>query len=292
MVKFSKRLSLTISTNILLHNGLITKNQSGFRPGDSTTNQLIDLVDEIHQAFDSKKPLEVRAVFLDIPKAFDKVWLIFKMRQNGISGNLLKLFLNYFNNRKQRVVLNGFSSDYSSIDYGVPRGSVLGPPLFLIYINDLEKNIKSNVFFFADDTMLFSVVNNPAISANELNHDLKVISQWAYQWKVKFNPDLNKQATELLFSCKKNSPNHPSLSFVPNVKEQKHLGLTLDSKLSFERHVNEKIIKAKKGIGSIKYFSKILPIKTLDQMYTALVRSHLDYCDTIITYQSQIVKST
>ena len=73
---------------------LITKNQSGFRPGDSTTNQLIDLVDEIHQAFDSKKPLEVRAVFPDISKAFDKVWhdgLIFKMRQNGISGKLLKL---------------------------------------------------------------------------------------------------------------------------------------------------------------------------------------------------------
>ena len=153
---------------------LITKNQSGFRPGDSTTNQLIYLVDEIHQAFDSKKSLEVRAVFLDI----SKVWhdgLIFKMRQNGISGNLLKLFQNYLSNRKQRVVLNGFSSDYSSIDSGYPLGSVLGPLLFFIYINDLEKNIKSNVKIFADDTMLFFVVNNPAISAKELNHDLKVI---------------------------------------------------------------------------------------------------------------------
>ena len=177
-------------------------------------------------------------------------------------------------NRKQRVVLNGFPSDYSSIDSGVPQGSVLGPLLLL------EKNIKSNVNFFADDTMLFSVVNNTAISANELNHDLKVISQWAYQWKVKFNPDFNKQATELLFSYKKNSPNHPSLFFnesvVPKVKEQKHLGLTLDSKLSSERHVNEKIIKAKKGIGIIKYLSKFSPIKTLDQMYKAL-----DYCHTI-----------
>ena len=85
---------------------------------------------------------------------------------NGISGNLLKLFQNYLGNRKQRVVLNGFSSDYSSIDAGVPQGPVLGPVLFLIYITDLEKNIKSNVNFFADDTMLFSVVNNPAISAN------------------------------------------------------------------------------------------------------------------------------
>ena len=115
--------------------------------------------------------------------------------------------------------------------------------------------------------MLFSGVNNPTISTNELNHDLKVISQWAYQWMMNFNPDLNKQATELLFSCKKNSPNHPSLFFnesvVPKVKEQKHLGLTLDAKLSFERHVNEKIIKAKKGIGIIKYLSKFLPIKTL-----------------------------
>ena len=146
-------------------------------------------------------------------------------------------------NRKQRVVLNGLSSDYSSIDSGAPQGSVIGPLLFLIYINDLEKNIKSNVNFFADDTMLFSVVNNPARSANELNHDLKVISQWAYQWKMNFNPDLYKQATELLFYFKKNSPNHPSLFFnesvVPKVKEQKHLGLTLDPKLSFERHVNE-----------------------------------------------------
>ena len=101
--------------------------------------------------------------------------LIFKMRQNAISGNLLNLFQNYLSNRKQRVVLNGFSSDYSSNDSGVLQGSVLGTLLFLININDLEKNIKSDVNIFADDTMLFSAVNDPAIYANELNHDLKVI---------------------------------------------------------------------------------------------------------------------
>ena len=101
---------------------------------------------------------------------------------------------------------------------------------------------------------------------------------------MNFNPDLNKQATELLFSCMKNSPNHPSLffnEFVTKVKEQNHLGLTPDSKLSFGWHEFEKIIKAKKGIGIIKYLSKFLPFKPLDQMYKALVGSHLDYCDTI-----------
>ena len=80
----------------------------------------------------------------------------------------------------------------------------LVPYYFLSPFNDLEKSIKSNLNFFADDdTMLFSVVNNPVISAYELNHNFKVISQWAYQWKMKFNTDLNKQSTELLFSCKK-----------------------------------------------------------------------------------------
>ena len=218
-------------------------------------------------------------MFLDISKAFDKVWhdgLLFKLNQNDINGSLLKLFENYLHNRKQRVVLNGSYSDYSSIESGVPQGSVLGPLLFLVYINDLESNIKSNIKFFADD---------PVTSANDLNHDLDMIYQWAYQWKMEFNPDPTKQETEDIFSCKKNSVNHPPLIFngdvVVKVNEQKHLGLTLEPGLSFEKHLSEKIIKAKKNIGILKHLSKFLPLRTLDQMYKALVRSHLDYCDII-----------
>ena len=274
--------------NYLNTNNLITKNQSGLRPGDSTTNQLLYLVNEIHKAFDDPKSLEVRAVFLDISKAFDKVWhdgLLFKLNQNGITGSLLKLFENYLHNREQRVVLNGSFSDYSPIESGVPQGSVLGPLLFLVYINDLESSIKYNIKCFADDTMLFSVAEDPVTSAYNLNHDLDMIYQWAHQWKMEFNPDPIKQATEVLFSCKKKSVNHPQLNFngvaVVKVNEQKHLGLTLEPGLSFEKHLSEKIIKAKKNIGILKHLSKFLPLRTLDQMYKALVLSHLDYCDVV-----------
>ena len=139
--------------------------------------------------------------------------------------------------------------------------------------------------FFADDTMLFSIVKDPVISANTLNNDLDIIYQWAHQWKMEFNPDPTKQATEVLFSCKKVSPNHPQLIFngtdVVKVNEQKHLGLILQPGLSFEKHLNEKIIKAKKNIGLLKHLSNFLPLQTLDQMYKTLVRSHLDYCDVI-----------
>ena len=110
---------------------LIPKNQSGFRPGDSTTNQLIDLVNEIHQAFDSTKSHEVRAIFLDISKAFDKVWhdgLIFKMRQN-VYGRLLQRLQDYLSKRKQRVALNGFPADQSGICQG---NSTTNQLLFLV----------------------------------------------------------------------------------------------------------------------------------------------------------------
>ena len=189
------------------------------------------------------------------------------------------------------MVQNCSYSDYTSIESGVPRGSVLGPLLFLVYINDLERNIKSNVKFFADDIMLFSIVKNPEISANDLNHDIDVI----HQWKLEFNLDPTKQATEVLFSCKKSDPNHPQIMFngtvVARMNEEKHLGLILDASLSFKKHLNEKIVKAKKNLGiikhlstflpRIKHLSTFLPRKALDQMYKTIVRSHLDYCDII-----------
>ena len=274
--------------NHLVKNDLITKNQSGFRPGDSVTNQLILLVHKILESFDCTENLEVRSVYLDMSKAFDKVWhegLIFKLKQNGVKGNLLRLFENYLCNREQRVVLNGMSSNWGQINSGVPQGSVLGPLLFLVYINDLEEGIKSEIKFFADDTSLFSIVKDPKISADELNHDLKLINDWAFQWKMSFNPDPTKPAEEVIFSNKREQRAHPPLFFndtqVKQVNEHKHLGLTLDSKLSFGSHIKEKIAKARKGVGVIKYLSSYVPVKTLDQIYKMYVRPHLDFCDVI-----------
>ena len=288
LAKVYERIIFRNVYNYLISNNLITKNQSGFRPGDSVTNQLLSLVNDIHTAFDDKNCLEVRSVYLDMSKAFDKVWhegLIFKLKQNGIEGKLLSLFQNYLNNRKQRVVINGSESSWGDINAGVPQGSVLGPLLFLVYINDLEVGIKSSVKFFADDTSLFSIVRDPLISAVELNHDLSLINQWAHQWKMSFNPDPNKQAEEVLFSCKNISPQHPPIYFnnteVKRVNDHKHLGLVLDSKLSFTKHINEKIEIARKGIGIIKHLAPYLPLKSRDQIYKMHVRPHLDYCDVI-----------
>ena len=237
------------------------------------------------------------AVFLDISKVFDKVWhegLIFKLKQNGIRGNLLNFFISYLSDRHQRVGINGSYSEYSRIESGVPQGSVLGPLLFLVYINDLEKTLKSQVKFYADDTMLYSIVKNPTQSASDLNHDLDLIQKWAYQWKMQFNPDPLKQATEMIFTCKNKKPNHPPIFFngvqVSSELEQKHLGLILTKNLSFTNHVYEKIKKANNHVGIIRILSNYLPFKTLNQMFKTFGRSHLDYCDVIYHQAAKITR--
>ena len=139
-----------------IENDLISQHQSGFKPGDSCINQLLSITHEIYQSFD--EGFDVRSVFLEISKALDKVWhdgIIFKLKQNGISGNLLSLLSNFLRNRKQRVLLNGQTSSWADVNAGVPQGSILGPLLFLIYKNDIADGLSSNAKLFANDTSLF-----------------------------------------------------------------------------------------------------------------------------------------
>ena len=138
------------------------------------------------------------------------------------------------------VILNGQCSSWTKVEAGVPQGSILGPLLFLIYINDLSVNVTSNPKLFADNTSLSFVVNIDA-SNIDLYHDLKKIDEWAFQWKMNFNPDPTKQAKELIFSRKVQMTNHPPLFFNENVfpqtSLQKYLGMFLDSKLNFSEHL-------------------------------------------------------
>ena len=272
----------------LLENNLLTPNQSGFRPGDSTINQLLSITTEIYNAFENRQ--ETRAAFLDISKAFDKVWhsgLVFKLKQNGICGNLLTMLENYLSDRKQRVILNGIESSWEPIFSGVPQGSVLGPLLFLIYINDLTQNISANIKLFADDSSLFIKVSNVETAHQTLMHDLDTITAWARLWKMKFNPDISKQAIEVVFSSKyeKTRGDHPPLFFneipVAREKSTKHLGIILDEKLNFREHILEAIEKAKKGLSLMKFLSRFVNRKTLVLTYTMHVRPHLEYGDII-----------
>ena len=269
-------------------NNFLSVNQSGFRTSDSCVSQLISITHELYKDFDANPSLETRDVFLDISKAFDKVWhegLLHKLKCYGVKGELYKIIENYLKNRKQRVVLNGQNSSWENINAGVPQGSVLGPLLFLIYINDLPENLISVAKLFADDTSIFSTVFDINKSADDLNKDLSTINEWAHQWKMSFNPDPNKQATEVVFSRKLKPAVHPCLYFngttVSNTLYQKHLGLILDKKLLFRHHLNEKITKCNKGIGLIKRLSKCLPRNTLLTIYKSFVRPHLDYADVI-----------
>ena len=136
-----------------------------------------------------------------------------KLESNGISGPLLNLIRDFFSERQERVLLNGKNSDWRHISAGVPQDSVLGPLFFLVYINDLVDNISSDVKLFARDTSLFTVVYDEETSVTVLNNDLNLIKQWAFQWKMQFNPDVNKQAVDVIFSCKRNKPAHLPIFF-------------------------------------------------------------------------------
>ena len=155
------------------------------------------------------------------------------------------LYQKFLKDRKQRTILNGQSSSWGETSAGVPQDSILGPLFFLVYINDLTENLKCNVKLFADDTSLFTVVQDSDSAANDMNHDLELIKQWPNVWRMSSNPDPQKEAVEFILSRKTIKADHLEILFnntsVMKVDENKHFGIILDSNLSFSAHIKSAI---------------------------------------------------
>ena len=219
------------------------------------------------------------------PLGFKHEGVIFKLQQNGISDDLRNILSDFLRNRKQRVTLNGQSSSWTNFNDRVPQGSILGPLLFLIYINDLPDGLSSNAKLFADDTSLFSVVHDINTYAIESNSDLKKNNNWAFQWKMTFNPDRSKQAQEVVFSRKLKKTTDPPLFFnnnnVSQVNFQTHLGVILEVKLTFEEHLKNVFKKTDKTIGLLKKLSNLFPRQALVTIYKVFIRPHLAYGDIL-----------
>ena len=190
---------------------------------------------------------EVRAVFFYVSKAFDRVWhegLLFEFRTVGISGALLKWFTDYLSNRKQQVALPGVTSELSTLKAGVSQGSILGPLLSLLYINDIVENINCSIRLYVDDTSLYIIVDEPLGTAQLLNSDISKVHTWATNWLVTINPS---KSESLLFSRKLYRPYHPPVCMnnqpITEVTRHKHLGLVFCSNCTLYDHFEQ--IKAK-----------------------------------------------
>ena len=279
--------------NFLQTNNLLTSLQSGFVPKDSTVNQLVDIYNTFCKALDEGK--EVRSVFCDISKAFDRVWhkgLLLKLNQIGISGELLSWFTNYLKDRTQCVVISGQVSDTTALRSGVPQGSILGPLLFLIYINDIVENIHSTIKLFADDTSLYIIVDTPAIAAACLNTDINLIHSWAEQWLVTFNP---KKTETLLITRKIHTQHHPPLymnnNIIQEVNNHKHLGVTFSKNGTWHDHILDIKEKSWKRINIMRKLKFVLDRTSLETIYKSFVRPLLEYADVtwdnITKYEEQ-----
>ena len=173
--------------NHLEQNGLIRNSQHGFRAGRSCLTNLLYFMEIVTKQVDKGLPVDV--VYLDFSKAFDKVphsRLINKIKAHGIGSFIANWIESWLRNRYQRVVLNGYMSDWLPVLSAIQQGSVLGPILSIVYINDLDVNLNSYVLKFADDAMVFSEVSSQDKVAN-LQSDLDKLYEWHEDWKMMFN---------------------------------------------------------------------------------------------------------
>jgi hypothetical protein len=189
-------------------------------------------------------------VFCDFSKAFDKVWhrgLLHKLKAYGINGNLFDWFHSYLNEREQRVVIKDASSNFTTILGGVPQGSVLGPLLFIIYINDIADKLASLTRLFADDTSLNCSHSDGTEIRSIINHDLKELDEWSKRWLMTFNPD----KTEIMLFT---NLEHPEINFtfedniISTIESHRHLGVTFSTDAKWNAHIENIVSSVSKHI--------------------------------------------
>ena len=273
---------------------ILTQSQYGFRAHHSTAMALLDFYDNV-DAIDNKK--YSIGIFVDLQKAFDTIdhgILLNKLYYYGIRGVPLKWFQNYLHDRKQFVTLNGVASDYLPVHCGVPQGSILGPLLFLIYVNDIV-NCSNLLHFiiFADDTNMLFSANNLEDLITIVNTELHKLSIWFKANKMSLNL---KKTNFILFGNKLIDISTCTARIqidgcqIDQVTKIKFLGVIIDEKLNWKYHISQLSSTLSRNIGIINKIRNKLPYDALVTLYDSMVLSHLNYCCIVwgSTYHSNL----
>ena len=255
--------------------------QHGFRDRRSCETQLIQLVEDLGRQLVKGKQVDL--VLLDFSKAFDKVShpkLLFKLSQHGVKGNTLNWIRAFLVGRTQAVVLEGESSMEVPVTSGVPQGSVLGPLLFLLYINDLPQNIQSQVRLFADDTAVYLTVDSSE-DRDTLQADLDTLQEWERAWDMEFNPS----KCQVLHITRSKQPLNTQYTLHDQVLEAtdtaKYLGVTISKDLSWNGHISSILSKANSTLGFVKRNVKTSNVKVKEMAYKTLVRPQVEYASPV-----------
>ena len=270
-------------TSYFISNDLFTKAQSGFRSGHSTQDVLLRVTEDWKLALDADDLVGI--MFIDLSKAFDSIdhsLLIAKLFAYGFDGISLRWFTNYLSNRRQRVVLDHVYSDWAAVMRGVPQGSVLGPLLFIIYMNDLPAVIQhSHMNLFADDIALYVIHSDPCTVQTYLNHDLSLIFQWVTSNGFK----VNVSKSQLLLLARRHRRNELSsiqIFLAGNLIQPKscvkYLGILVDSDLAWTEHIHSLRKKCLAVLSVIRRISIYMPTTLLKTLYKAFVLPCLTYC--------------
>ena len=271
----------SVMTYLKSENLLSTK-QFGFMNGRSTATQLLTYLDKCISAIVSGEVVD--AIYFDFSKAFDTVphiRLLEKLKSYGIEDKVHGWIKAFLENREQVVMVNGQKSYPAKVLSGIPQGSVLGPVLFVLYINDLPDSVLCDILLFADDTKIFRPVRNKE-DATQIQNDINRLQDWSNKWLLEFNTDkchvLTLGKFENIRYTKRYELNGEVLE---HVFDEKDLGVTIDSELKFSDHLNMKVNKANSMAGLIRRSFDYLDGSLFRQLYTALVRPHLEYCQTV-----------